>query len=51
MMINKFCQALNELRAKSSHELKEVGDQCRLRSHAHWCRLTFLSYVTRSCER
>lgn len=29
MMTNKYCQALAELRSKSAHELKEVGDQ--------WC--------------
>ncbi|HFJ3422461.1 TPA: phage N-6-adenine-methyltransferase, partial [Salmonella enterica] len=26
-MSNKYCQALAELRSKSAHELKEVGDQ------------------------
>ncbi|EDM4688333.1 phage N-6-adenine-methyltransferase, partial [Salmonella enterica subsp. enterica serovar Poona] len=26
-MSNKYCQALAELRNKSAHELKEVGDQ------------------------
>ena len=28
-MTNKYTQALNELRGKASHELKEIGDQ--------WC--------------
>jgi phage N-6-adenine-methyltransferase len=36
MMINKYCQALNELRAKSSHELKEVGDQWRTPELLFW---------------
>ncbi|MGK0735793.1 phage N-6-adenine-methyltransferase [Yokenella regensburgei] len=35
-MINKYCQALNELRAKSSHELKEVGDQWRTPELLFW---------------
>ncbi len=26
-MSNKYCQALAELRSKSAHELKEVGDR------------------------
>lgn len=36
MMINQYCQALNELRAKSSHELKEVGDQWRTPELLFW---------------
>ncbi len=28
-MSNKYCRALAELRNKSAHELKEVGDQWR----------------------
>lgn len=34
--MNKYCQALAELRAKSSHELKEVGDQWRTPDLLFW---------------
>ncbi|MCS2162986.1 phage N-6-adenine-methyltransferase [Scandinavium sp. H11S7] len=36
MTINKYCQALAELRAKSAHELKEVGDQWRTPDLLFW---------------
>ncbi|MBL5932277.1 phage N-6-adenine-methyltransferase [Lelliottia amnigena] len=35
-MKNKYCQALGELRAQSSHELKEVGDQWRTPDLLFW---------------
>lgn len=36
MTTNKYCQALAELRAKPSHELKEVGDQWRTPDLLFW---------------
>ncbi|EGP8700421.1 phage N-6-adenine-methyltransferase [Salmonella enterica] len=35
-MSNKYCQALAELRNKSAHELKEVGDQWRTPDLLFW---------------
>ncbi|ECW0398421.1 phage N-6-adenine-methyltransferase, partial [Salmonella enterica subsp. enterica] len=35
-MSNKYCQALAELRSKSAHELKEVGDQWRTPDNIYW---------------
>lgn len=35
-MSNKYCQALAELRNKSAHELKEVGDQWRTPDNIYW---------------
>ncbi|HGG4756262.1 TPA: phage N-6-adenine-methyltransferase, partial [Salmonella enterica subsp. enterica serovar Ball] len=35
-MSNKYCQALAELRSKSAHELKEVGDQWRTPDSIYW---------------
>ncbi|HGK4755379.1 TPA: phage N-6-adenine-methyltransferase [Enterobacter cloacae] len=36
MMENKYCRALAELRSKSAHELKEVGDQWRTPDLLFW---------------
>ncbi|MBL5899952.1 phage N-6-adenine-methyltransferase [Lelliottia amnigena] len=36
MATNKYCQALVELRAQSTHELKEVGDQWRTPDLLFW---------------
>lgn len=36
LMSNKYCQALAELRSKSAHELKEVGDQWRTPDNIYW---------------
>jgi phage N-6-adenine-methyltransferase len=36
MTINKYCQALAELRIQSAHELKEVGDQWRTPDLLFW---------------
>ena len=36
MMPNKYCQALAQLRSKSAHELKEVGDQWRTPDLLFW---------------
>lgn len=35
-MLNPYCQALAELRARPAHELKEVGDQWRTPDNIFW---------------
>ena len=35
-MLNPYCQALAELRARPAHELKEVGDQWRTPENIFW---------------
>ncbi len=36
MTVNKYCQALAQLRSKPAHELKEVGDQWRTPDPLFW---------------